>query len=515
MAVNDLTFPLEDHESATVVSNNTRYGSGPGASSGSTDNFIEGLACTSRRVSNATNKGLGVSVTSTNLVGQHFITWVLHSQFSLLTALQIVVASGTGANDFDAHQIGADDIPATGGWIPVWVNVDRVGEIAGSSFAPGSVNEIGARCTLPSAGGSVDNFFVDSQRYGTSGAGWDGTGGSFSDFRTWENTNNYGVFRTRDGIDFCYARLEIGSATATTFTDSGYTLVFPDQPLVASDFMGLTVDLQNASTSITLSGNMQSSAPVTATNRPDLIVTGTSGAFDISSKVFSGLRIINLTSSVTSNNSNFTNCGVISTNGCILSGANINSSILTADEGAINTSTLGDISACNFTRGTAGHAVRLTAAGDYSWNSTLSGYEAGISGNGLTGTAADAAIYVDVASGTININVAGGTTPSIRRAAGSTATINVTADFTLTLTNIPNNARYTIVNSSTRTILQDGISTGTDITYTHGGGETVDILIIDDLIDPNLSDVLDRTLPSANSEIAFRTFDDINFSNPT
>lgn len=97
---------------------------------------------------------------------------------------------------------------------------------------------------------------------------------------------------------------------------------------------------------------------------------------------------------------------------------------------------------------------------------------------------------------------------------GYTGTITATASFVLTLTNIVSGTDVTIVNSSTRSELHHEVSTGVDITYTHSGGETVDILLINLSYEPNLSSIYDLTLPNSNSSIKFQQIDDSNYVNP-
>ena len=113
-------------------------------------------------------------------------------------------------------------------------------------------------------------------------------------------------------------------------------------------------------------------------------------------------------------------------------------------------------------------------------------------------------------------------TPLTVGSGGSTPTYNntgsgevlVVSSKTLTLTDIPTGVQVTIVNSSTRTELQNSVSTGANITYGHSGGETVDILIMANDYDPNASDIYDLVLPNADSSIKFSMTDDLNYENP-
>ena len=153
----------------------------------------------------------------------------------------------------------------------------------------------------------------------------------------------------------------------------------------------------------------------------------------------------------------------------------------------------------------------------FDWNSFESGYVTGTSGTnvGVTPTGNET-ILVNVSVGeilTINIGT-GASIPSV--ANSGTGTVNVVAgQSTLTMTDLIEGAQVTLVNSATRVELQNDIVSATGIlTYVHGGGETIDILIMDLNYDPNLSDIYGLTLPSSDSTIKFQMIDDSNFDNP-
>ena len=187
----------------------------------------------------------------------------------------------------------------------------------------------------------------------------------------------------------------------------------------------------------------------------------------------------------------------------------------TSGVNSIVTPSLSYTANASFTSSGSNHAVDLTTidGGSASWTCETSGFDVGVAGSPVTPTATgNEDIYVTASTGTVTINVAAGaTTPSIRSAG---AIVNVVASFTLTLTNIPTGVNVTIVNSTTRTELQHTTSTGVDITYPHGGGETVDILLMANNIDPNLSDIFDLVLPTTSSSIKFQTITDSNYDNP-
>ncbi|RLC37026.1 hypothetical protein DRH27_04315, partial [Candidatus Falkowbacteria bacterium] len=142
------------------------------------------------------------------------------------------------------------------------------------------------------------------------------------------------------------------------------------------------------------------------------------------------------------------------------------------------------------------------------WQNYLTGYA------GSNGSTGNEAILVSVDSGiTLTINVGGGYTFPYYYNTGL-GTVTVVSSFTLTVTDVPTGVQMTIVNSSTRTELDHQTSTGIDMTYSHAGGETVDIMFLDVDYDPNSGNIYDLTLPSTNSSIKANITEDVNYDNP-
>lgn len=110
------------------------------------------------------------------------------------------------------------------------------------------------------------------------------------------------------------------------------------------------------------------------------------------------------------------------------------------------------------------------------------------------------------------LNKLNGSNPTTSNNTGTDSDIIFNAAFTLTLSGLVSGINLTVVNSSTRVELKNELLTGTSTTYAHTGGETVDILLNSLTYDPNLSDIFDRILPSADSTISFQLIDDTNYS---
>lgn len=520
MAVASLLTSLENFESAPTYTN---IGSGGGATD-NTDVFIEGAQSGGRRVDNATAKGFMGAFTSADLsaAGEHVKFWLYCFHWSAVTSLTSRIASGTTA--YDNHTYPIADIPVLGGWIPIWVDVSRTPDSTGTSgLNEAAVTDVGAYVNINNVGGAGDNFILDEIMHGTSGYRWTATGGDFGDFRTFESTNVEGVLIPSYQADLCFARLEIGSATATTFTDSGFTLLYPDQALVSSTFMGLTVDIQNASTAVDLSnGAIVSGDPVGATNRPDLLVTGTGGAFDLDTMLLNGLRTIELNQDCTLTNSTVLNTGVVdatssgTTNGADLSGTAVVDSTVAADASAV----VWDVNAdpdtktdgMSFVQGTnAHHAIELGTNVPATVNFT-----------GLTSTGFDAAdaangsfFYVAKTLGTQTINVSASTGNFSYKSAGATVVVvvdpvalSVGVIDGVTKAGIQNayvtawcsdegNGPYTYPTEVSVTIARSG--TTATVTHTGHGLATDDVVRIDGATEPEYNGIFQITVTGANA----------------
>lgn len=428
MAVTSGLTSFEDFESpgATFVG----IGSGPAAGD-NTDVFIEGAQSGGRRVDNVTDKGFMAQIAAVDLSGAgiHIKQWVFCFHWSSVTGLTARLLSGTTA--FDNHEFGVGVIPVTGGWLALWLDISRTPDSTGASgLDEANVTDIGAYIDIANVGGTGDNFIIDEIMYGTDGLTWSGAGGDMSDFRSYEVTNAEGNVLTRDGIDFVLSRLTIGDSSATGFTDAGFTIVFPDQPLVASTFMGLTFDLQHASTAIDISNaTIQSGDPAAATNRPDLIVTGTSGTFDMDSVTLSGLRIIDLTDACSITNSTIVNTGTIDattagTAGATLSGTKIVDSTVAANTSAliwdVNADPNGELDNMTFDIGAnAHHAI------EFGLTSPLTMTLTGIDFVGFNASDAnnDSTFHIKRTTGTVTINIIGGSGNVSFRTDGATVVI--------------------------------------------------------------------------------------------
>src|SRR3990167_800763 len=309
MATVDATAITRIHD---VEGSLTLTSIGGGAGGGAnTEIFIQGNQSAGRKQSNTTDHGFWLTVTSADIsgAGVHTGIWINHIHYAVVTKLQPLLGSTTA--NWHGHTFPISTYPAAGGWVRIWIDVSRTPEETAGTFSKAGLTQVGIRASLPAVGGNAPNLIMDASDFTTTGLLLTGTAGVFQDFLTADEgngTNKYGVVLSNAGVIFCLARLTLGSASSLAFDDSNFVIVFPQQGTVASTFMGITVDLQHASTDIAWSSGVVRSA---GTVKGDLIVTGTSGAFSITNSTLAALRIITLTSACALDGCLISGCGQV------------------------------------------------------------------------------------------------------------------------------------------------------------------------------------------------------------
>jgi hypothetical protein len=430
---NNLTR-IHDAEGALTANN---VPSGGGGATANTDIFLQGAQSLGRRQT-TTGAAAGFCLQDAadndcSAASVHVGFWVWVTHYGLLDDLRIIFSSGTGTpTNFDSHNFPfATEFPKTGGWLRVWVDVSRTPDtVGGTGLNEAALRQYGAQLSFTGTpGGSADNFIIDVADFtdGTDALSLTGTGGVWTDFTTAdENTSNqYGVMRKINGVFVCYARVQLGTASSLVFSDSSFSIVFPQQNLVENSFMGINIDLQHASTNIDWASAFIGSA---GTKQGDLIVTGTSGTFDVTNTTLAALRIITLTSQCVITGCILSACGQITQGGATITDCSIINN--TAASNVISTiTTVESITNTLFQSDGTGHAIEITgtAANISLTNLDFSGYAA------VDGSTGNEAIYINIATGSMDLVVDGGTTPSIRTAGCAVTVISgaVTVEVTV------------------------------------------------------------------------------------
>lgn len=372
--------------------------------------------------------------------------WV--TNYGALDGSGLVLEIGTGsrANYYRYFIYTASTYPISGGWliIPIDPNVSQYRSATTGTPTLTTINHFGIRTdfstTSRTANIAMDAIDIVSSGQGLLLTGGDSTDadGTFQSFVTADEgtvANRWGLVVTKEGILYVVGTLTIGSATATVFTDSNRTIVFPEGRF-PTGFSGIKVDLASSSsiasmTSITFVGRGQYGyMSSTQDTRPDFTVSNTSGSCTIDACNFINFRSITLTSAATVTDTAFNRCLAIAPAGGTLDNCTIEASPVATNSACITLADPTDITNCTFVSGGTGHAIEITSTTGSPFTfvgNTFSGYATD------AGTAGDRAIYNN-SGGAITLNITGsGTTPSVRNGVGASTTINNNVNLTITV----------------------------------------------------------------------------------
>ena len=452
MAVSNLTtiFSNFDTTDTTTI---TQIGGGQGATV-DPDIYLQGDQGISRRIDSGTLGWVVSSSDATNRdlsgAGVHLKVWVGSVTWGLVTFIDVVVRSSDGLEDY--HRIPTSSYPVTrGGFIPVWVDVSRTPDGGGTSTNAtlNTINNIGLYASVGNISSNLKNINLDAATYGTAGYAMTGTTNIAEVNTAEENTSTglKGVLTSVEGVYFCFSRLIVGASdaaastpVATTYSDTGISIVFPDQTTVSSTYMGKTISLGNASTTYTLvSGTIQSSNISSATNRPDFIVTGTNGSLTLTDCNILGMRLIDFTSACTINGGVIDSVEITQGSSDI-GGTEIRtrsaSQVAVIDDPTFGTTT--GLNNVDFKQVGSGHAIEITTPGSYTFtNITFADYGGTVGSNLTTDTGANDAAILNSSGGLVTINVSGGNSPSVRNVTNTTAsTTEVVASANFIIKNI-------------------------------------------------------------------------------
>lgn len=438
---------------------------------------------------------------------------------------QLQIGNGTG--DFQAYDVQySDTYPAISSFLvlPIDPNVNGfIDSTTGGPILLTAIDYYGIEYDQTGVS-KAENQGMDAIDIGSGltlvggdGADPDGTWQDFSDFDFGTVNNRFGYVREIDGIYFMYGTLQIGSATATVFNDSGQTLTFPDG-LFGPSFSGIGVDLQNATTDVDLESStfLGQGTSTTSDTRPIFTVTGTSGSFLATGCVVDNFADITLTSASELNACLITRLAAMTLGGGTLDSCDINDHDTATGVGLIQADSLANISSCSFDNtGGTGHAIQINTAGTYNFSGNLFTGYGGTPGTNSTPSSGstDAAIYNN-SGGAVTINITNsGDTPSIRNGASATTTVNNNVSITLTgiKTAGPNGEAATteirVYRDSDNVELAGTESSGATFNFSVASGTAINIVI------HNLYYIYQRIplTPSADSSIPIQQVVDRNY----
>jgi hypothetical protein len=438
---------------------------------------------------------------------------VIQTNFTAIdgNGLQLYVGNDD-ANHYRYEIYSATTYPALGGFqvVPITPTVSGYWTQEVGTPALGTVDFYGIKSDA-NAQAKAPNLGMDALDYITLGTGLslDGTGGTFTDFYDYDvgtNTNRYGILTEKNGIYYINGVLTIGSSTLTTFSDSNRSLVFPDGR-VATGFSGINLDLQNASTVITLAncvfaGRGQVFGPNSDT-RPDFEVSSTSGSATVDGCSFLNFRNVTFTSAASMDGGRI-ECKLLTQNSADIENVIIvtssDTSVATLQDPTFGTTT--DLHDVDFVQGGNGHAIEIDTATSYTLtNITFTGYGAD--------TTDSAALDVTASSGTVTINVVGGNSPTYKSAG---ATVNIVLNPVTTTIHTINSAGDNIVGARVLVVVADGtnypyqesvsiVSSGGTATVTHTshGLATNDYVLIEGCNEPEYNGAMQITVSDVDT----------------
>ena len=515
-------------DSVTVV----KYaGSGGSPSAAAADGSIEGSTAITVQVS---KQGVALFVAvpsalnfSTTESGQLIYVWGNFLAASLLNTqaangFGICLSSGTPtASNYSLFTYYGSDNYA-GGWVRMILDTTKTRSGGAGTLNTSNITHIGVFADVGGTTARFDNLILDACDVGN-GLIITGTStlGLFNELLTNEATQRYGIVRSLNDSNSAVeiaGTLTLGdtSATASTITDED-SKIFAAEPIY---YQGAEVNaVPNTFAAINVVGGSGTNSlslgqPVSTTGgRNGISIVGNDSytfgidfsdgnvetgnwygcsfenltgslTFDAASHNFKGNSISGCAGFTFVTGSEAVDCAFVNSAQITLSGtAALTSCVITESSAAsaVTTTELENLSNCSFTKGATGHAVELTSIGDGSmnWDCSLSGYDTGSTGSPITPTSTgDEAIFVNVGSGTLTINVQDGASiPSIRSAG---ATVNVVAGqrtFTITVKDIDTDAALQNARVYVTAAAGGGLAEGTviiDKVLTNASGQVSD-----------------------------------------
>ena len=395
--------------------------------------------------------------------GEFIYIWIQiqsASAFDTLANNGFSIVVGTDTSNYRTYKIAGSGTGEGkpfdgGGWKLFVVDPTIAGSIADTgTFNIATINMIGLWMdTIVSV--RADTIFIDQISLGK-GLRVTGTG-TLDEAVTYctDYTNRaWGVFQKRGSIYFAYGGLVVGDSTSATvntvFTDSGNVVEFG----YTEFWNGTAWALTHPATynKIVLDKHASYTTDYTSTNTSlfgsagaELALTVDSGA----TRSLSGGQLKEMTSLVTVSGQTLDNkvmstidastignipvgctwdtCGLIT----ISAGGGLDSCVIYKGTGTSAVLTpigdISDVTDCTFTSDGTGHGLEITGTAT---NITLTGttFTNYASTDGSTG---NEGVYVNIASGSMNLTISGGSTPSVRTAGASVTlvvgAVNVTA----------------------------------------------------------------------------------------
>ena len=462
--------------------------SGAGSPAFNAEGFIQGTACYSQTTGKAVdaeisivfNYGSGYSFSAGYVVfGWCFYAYGVNLKTKANSGWMFVICDSLTTGDY--FIIGGSDFGRNpyGGWTNVAIDptATQSGTL-GSGGNSGTYQYFGQVCNTIGEISKGEPSAVDAIRAGRGVISITGSGGSFSELASYNDYNagstppgssstsvdsgrhRLGLFQESGGVYLWKGLLSLGtSGTSVTFSDANETIIIDDCPYTYPAFN--KVEVNNASSSVTLNNItfISTATTVNGVGHFEMVADATLSAIGCS---FNNMGTFVFDSNSTVTGCAFNGCDQITTGaadliGCKISESTNSSAVLCATpaEAAL-------ITGSTFVSAGTGHAIEI---GGTAANFTLSGCIFTGYDTADPGTAANKAIFVNIAAGSMTITISGGSGVAEDyhvRSAGATVTIS--ADTTITFAGMKDNSEVRIYKVSDDSVVAgiEDATTGTE-----------------------------------------------------
>lgn len=437
------------------TTNWSALGGGQSGLNAETDYFIQGTGCTSKNAFASAKKGMIFDASSdrASLIGTDgaFLVWLTQATPNSLDliangGIDMLVGSAVGA--YKHWYVGGSDTIEFLGWVLAAVNPSETTDEADTG-SPSSVEQfIGVLFDLPSGGptkgapNAVDAIRAGRcdlvYEHGTSAdpdASFDLAVADKGDV-----TDRLGLIQEVNGALYMSGLHQLGSASnAVEFTAADKSVFWRDHPAVTAPFN--TLEILNASSIINMLNFTW--APL-GTKSPGTWVTTDDAEVNLTGMTFPDWASFLFDADTTIIGTTFRRCGQITLGGATATGCKFDQSPAASAVLAATPAGAALVSDAVFTSDGNGNGLEISGSVS---NITLTD----IDFNGYsTSVDADKAIYVNIATGTITINISGGsgvTAASHVRTAG--ATVIVTADVSITFDKMRDDTEVRVYENTT------------------------------------------------------------------
>lgn len=449
------------------------------------DAFVQGTGCVANKMgatSGTTDTGGHFNHTTTFDLsgGKHLYHWrqIVTAGNMQTTANQGVVVGLTNtsvtsntawsATNFKKWYIDGSDLTNSAkGWECYVVDPASTPNASAGTLTLTTVKNVGFLCRqISGVTTTMSNQFVDVVRAGTgvtatasSGADVIGIANIYSTDSS--TSNKWGIVTQVNGVYFGAGKINIGASGQTNvcnFIDADQVLIWKNFPVDVALYAFNLIGNGSFATTMELTGWVVRGQ----SNKTWDIVCGTNAHFKAYGCSFANIRQASLSSASVLDGCNIDASGTLDINGTTIT--NCSFSNQTASQLKVDTpAELAVVTASSFNSDGTGHAIEITAVGTYDFeNLTFADYAAS---NGSTG---NEAVYVNVASGSVTLNINGGTTPSVRTAG---ATVTVVAGAVTVLMTVSDVAGAPIQNAQVLVAAAAGgpFSYQTTVTITNSG----------------------------------------------